>query len=54
VSARRALRITTPRCFAWRRRFLVGADVIAWVNIDLTKNASEIGYARFLYAVTAR
>lgn len=30
-------------------------DVIAWVNIELTKNAAEIGYARFLYAVrTAR
>ena len=26
-------------------------DVIAWVNVELTKNASEIGYARFLYAV---
>jgi hypothetical protein len=26
-------------------------DVVAWVNIELTKNASEIGYARFLYAV---
>lgn len=26
------------------------ADVIAWVSIELTKNASEIGYARFLYA----
>jgi len=26
-------------------------DVIAWVNIELTKNAAEIGYARFLYAV---
>jgi hypothetical protein len=26
------------------------ADVIAWVNIELTKNASELGYARFLYA----
>lgn len=25
-------------------------DVVAWVNIELTKNASEIGYARFLYA----
>lgn len=24
-------------------------DVVAWVNIELTKNASEIGYARFLY-----
>ena len=27
-------------------------DVIAWVNVELTKNAAEIGYARFLYAVT--
>jgi hypothetical protein len=28
-------------------------DVVAWVNIELTKNAAEIGYARFLYAVRA-
>jgi hypothetical protein len=26
-------------------------DVIAWVNVELTKNAAEIGYGRFLYAV---
>ena len=26
------------------------ADVVAWVNIELMKNAAEIGYARFLYA----
>jgi hypothetical protein len=26
-------------------------DVVAWVNLELTKNAAEIGYARFLYAV---
>ena len=26
------------------------ADVAAWVNLELTKNAAEIGYARFLYA----
>jgi hypothetical protein len=26
------------------------ADVIAWVNLELTKNAAEIGYARFLFA----
>lgn len=26
-------------------------DVVSWVNIELTKNAAEIGYARFLYAV---
>jgi hypothetical protein len=29
-------------------------DVVAWVNIELTKNAAEIGYARFLYAVRER
>ncbi len=29
------------------------ANVIAWVNLELTKNAAEIGYARFLYAVRA-
>lgn len=27
------------------------ADVVAWVNIELTKNAAELGYGRFLYAV---
>jgi hypothetical protein len=26
------------------------ADVVAWVNVELTKNAAEIGFARFLYA----
>lgn len=26
------------------------ADVAAWVNVELTKNAAEIGYARFVYA----
>jgi hypothetical protein len=26
-------------------------DVIGWANVELTKNAAEIGYARFLYAV---
>ena len=29
-------------------------DVIAWVNVELTKNAAEIGYARFLYAARGR
>lgn len=26
-------------------------DVIAWANVELTKNAAEIGFARFLHAV---
>lgn len=29
-------------------------DVVAWVNVELTKNAAELGYARFLYAVRLR
>ena len=29
-------------------------DVVAWVNLELTKNAAEIGYARFLYAQRPR
>lgn len=28
-------------------------DVVAWLTVELTKNAAEIGYARFLYAVRA-
>lgn len=26
-------------------------DVVAWATLELTKNAAEVGYARFLYAV---
>jgi hypothetical protein len=29
------------------------ADVVGWATVELTKNAAEIGYARFLYAVRA-
>lgn len=29
-------------------------DVVAWANVELTKNAAEIGYARFLHAVRSR
>jgi len=25
-------------------------DVVAWANVELAKNAAELGYARFLYA----
>lgn len=34
----------------WPFRDRPFADVIAWVNVELTKNAAELGYARFLYA----
>jgi hypothetical protein len=29
-------------------------DVVAWANVELMKNAAEIGYARFSYAVRQR
>jgi hypothetical protein len=35
----------------WPFRDRPFGDVVAWVNVELTKNASELGYARFLYAV---
>jgi hypothetical protein len=35
----------------WPFRNRPFGDVIAWVNLELTKNAAEIGYARFLYTV---
>jgi hypothetical protein len=28
----------------------IGPASIAWLNLELIKNASEIGYCRFLYA----
>jgi hypothetical protein len=34
----------------WPFRDRPFADVVAWVNVELAKNATEIGYARFLYA----
>jgi hypothetical protein len=43
------LRSTERTRWPFRDRQL--GDVVAWVNVELTKNAAEIGYARFLYAV---
>ena len=34
----------------WPYRDRPFADLVAWANIELAKNASEIGYARLLYA----
>ena len=53
---RTALKTLTPADLAsnertcWPMRDRPFADVIAWVSVELTKNAAEIGYARFLYA----
>jgi hypothetical protein len=38
----------------WPFRDRPFGDVVAWANVELTKNAAEIGYARFLYAVRGR
>jgi hypothetical protein len=43
------LRSTRRTCWPFADRPF--GDVVAWVNVELTKNAAEIGYARFLYAV---
>lgn len=40
----------SPTRARWPFRDRPFADVVAWVNLELTKNAAEIGYARFLYA----
>ena len=38
----------------WPFRDRPFADVVAWANVELTKNAAEIGYARFAWAVRNR
>ena len=38
----------------WPFRDRPFGDVVAWLNVELTKSAAEIGYARFLYAVDRR
>ena len=35
----------------WPYRDRPFGDVVAWANVELAKNAAEIGYARFLYGV---
>ncbi|NJO13219.1 MAG: DinB family protein [Gammaproteobacteria bacterium] len=45
--------LRSPSRTRWPFKDRPFADVIAWLNVELTKNAAEIGYARFLYAVQA-
>lgn len=42
--------LRSARQTAWPFQDRPFGDVVAWVNVELTKNAAEIGYARFLYA----
>ena len=43
--------LRSPQRSRWPFRDRPFADVLAWVNVELTKNAAEIGFGRFLYAV---
>ncbi len=42
--------LRSPARARWPFRDRPFGDVVAWANVELVKNASEIGYARFLYA----
>ncbi|HEY5048726.1 MAG TPA: DinB family protein [Rhizomicrobium sp.] len=42
--------LRSPQRARWPFRDRPIGDIVAWVNLELTKNAAEIGYARFLYA----
>jgi DinB superfamily len=46
--------LRSTRRTRWPHRDRPFADVVAWVNVELMKNAAEMGYARFLYAVRER
>ena len=43
--------LRSPRRTRWPFQDRPFGDVVAWASVELTKNAAEIGYARFLYAV---
>lgn len=45
--------LTSAARTRWPYRDRPFGDVVAWVNLELAKNAAEIGYARFLYATRA-
>jgi hypothetical protein len=38
----------------WPFRGRPFGDVVAWVNVELTKNAAELGYARLRYGASGR
>ena len=43
--------LLSPQRTRWPFQDRPFGDVIAWATVELTKNAAEIGYVRFLYAV---
>ncbi|RKH20559.1 DinB family protein [Corallococcus sp. CA047B] len=46
--------LRSPRRTRWPFQDRPFGDVVAWANVELTKSAAELGYARFLYAVSDR
>ncbi len=46
--------LQSPERTRWPVQDRPFVDVVAWANVELMKNAAEIGYARFLYAVAER
>jgi hypothetical protein len=42
--------LSTPDLSRWPFVDRPFADIVAWANVELMKNAAEIGYGRFLYA----
>jgi hypothetical protein len=43
--------LASPERTRWPFQDRPFGDVVAWVNLELAKNAAEIGYARFLHGV---
>lgn len=43
--------LQSPERSRWPMQERPFGDIVAWVNVELTKNAAELGYGRFLYAV---
>lgn len=50
VAALTEVDLGSSRRTRWPFRDRPFADVVAWANMELTKNAAEIGYVRFLHA----
>jgi len=43
--------LRSPANCRWPMQDRPFSDIVGWLNVELMKNAAEIGYARFLYAV---
>jgi hypothetical protein len=46
--------LASPARVRWPFQDRPLGDLFAWANTELAKNAAEIGYARFLYAVSGK